>query len=148
MLRPISSIALLFALAVPGYAQTDTVEAWRKEIVVRLNASKRFPMAALGQTGTAKVGFVLDRTGKLVSSWLLESSGVPAFDEESRAIVTRAQPYPVPPSDLGEGGLKLSVPMTYKQRHPNTSADIGKMREILQGEAQVESRMRSICRGC
>ena len=54
------------------------------------------------------------------------------------------------PPDLGEDGLKLFAPMIYSKlpRHPDTSADIGKIREILQGETQVESRMRIICRGC
>ena len=150
MLRSIGLIALLFALTVPGYARTDAVAAWRKEIVVRLSASKRFPAQAFGQAGTVVVGFVLDRNGKLVSSWLHESSGVPAFDEESLAVVKRAEPFPAPPPDLGEDGLKLFAPMIYSKlpRHPDTSADIGKIREILQGETQVESRMRSICRGC
>lgn len=150
MFRSISLMAVLFALATPLHAQTSTAEAWRKEIAVRLSGGKRFPIAALGQTGTAIVEFVLDRNGKVVSSWLRESSGVPAIDEESLALIKRVQPFPAPPPDLDESGLRLSVPMVYRSfgRHPDGSADIGKMRDILQGEAQVQSKMRSICRGC
>ena len=87
MLRRISLIALLIAIAMPSYAQIDTGEEWRKQIVIRLSASKRFPLEARGQTGTAQVGFVLDRQGRLVSHWLEESTGNHTLDVESLAIV-------------------------------------------------------------
>lgn len=151
MLRWISLIALLAAMTTPGYAQTNTVEEWRKQVVIRLNGSKRFPVAALGQGGTTKVSFILDREGKLVSHWLEESSGVPVFDEESLALVQRAQPFPAPPPDLDEDGLKMTAPLIFAarpMRHHDTSPEIGKIREILQSEAQVDTKMRSICRGC
>lgn len=88
-----------------------------------------------------------------MASWYLRGcTKAPAFRHsmKSLAVVKRAEPFPAPPPDLGEDGLKLFAPMIYSKlpRHPDTSADIGKIREILQGETQVESRMRSICRGC
>jgi protein TonB len=151
MLRRISLTALLVAIAVPAYAQTNTGGEWHKQVVLRLNGSKRFPVAALGQSGTARVSFIVDRNGKLVSHWLEESSGVPAFDEESLALVERAQPFPAPPPDLDESGLTMTAPLIFGaryMRHHDTSVDISKIREISHGEAQVESKMRSICRGC
>src|SRR5882724_8024702 len=97
MLRRIACVALFVAIAMPSYAQTDIAGEWRKQISIRLSSSKRFPLGALGQRGTTKVGFIVDRNGKLVSRWLEESTGIAALDEESLAIVERAQPFPIPP---------------------------------------------------
>ena len=114
MLRWISLIAVLIAFSMPVKAQTDTPEEWRKQIVIRLSSSsKRFPPEALGQAGTAKVGFVLDRHGRLVSHWLMESTGNRALDEESLAFVERTQPFPIPPADLEEHRLTLAVPIIF-----------------------------------
>jgi protein TonB len=148
MLRRISLIALLITSAMPGYAQPHTVEEWRKEIVIRLSANKRFPLEALGQSGTAKVGFMLDRRGRLVSHWLEESTGSHELDVESLAIVERAQPFPMPPPELDEAHLRMSAPFVFAARPRDSSPDIGKIREFFQGEAQVDTKMRSICRGC
>jgi protein TonB len=151
MLRRISLTALLITIAMPGYTQTDTGAEWRKQIVIRLSASKRFPLEARGQAGTAQVGFVLDRQGRLVSYWLEESTGSQPLDLESLAIVERAQPFPIPPPELDETHLRMSAPFFFAARpahHLRDSPDIGKIREILQGETQVDTKMRSICRGC
>jgi periplasmic protein TonB len=113
MLRWISLIAVLIAFSTPVKAQNDPPEEWRKQIVIRLSSSKRFPPEALGQAGTTKVGFVLDRYGRLVSHWLMESTGNRALDEESLAIVERAQPFPIPPPDLEEHRLTLAVPIIF-----------------------------------
>jgi periplasmic protein TonB len=129
MLRRIGLIALLIAIVMPGSAKADAVDEWLEQIVLRLASNKRFPPGALGQTGTAKVGFVLDRNGKLVSRWLEESTGIPALDEESLAIVERAQPFPIPPPDLDENRLKLIAPLIFAARFPrrDTSPDVGKV---------------------
>ena len=151
MLRRISLIAVLITIATPCLAQSETVKEWGKEISARLENSKRFPRAALGQTGTAKVGFVLDRRGRLVSHWLEESTGSQPLDVESLAIIERAQPFPTPPSELDETHLRISAPFVFAARpahHLRDSPDIGKIREIFEGEAQVDTKMRSICRGC
>ena len=95
--------------------------------------------------------FVLDRRGRLVSHWLEESTGSEPLDVESLAIVERAQPFPIPPSELDETHLRMSAPFVFAARpahHLRDSPDIGKIREIFEGEAQVDTKMRSICRGC
>ena len=114
MLRRISLIALLITIAMPGYTQTETGAEWRKQIVIRLSASKRFPLEAKGQAGTAQVGFVLDRQGRLVSHWLEESTGSQPLDLESLAIVERAQPFPIPPLELDETHLRMSAPILFR----------------------------------
>ena len=125
-----------------GMAQTDRHPVKRHQTL---------SAGALGQTGTAKVGFVLDRRGRLVSHWLEESTGSEPLDVESLAIVERAQPFPIPPSELDETHLRMSAPFVFAARpahHLRDSPDIGKIREIFEGEAQVDTKMRSICRGC
>jgi len=138
MLRRISLIALLIVIAMPGLAKADTVEEWRKQIATRLESNKRFPPAALDQRGTAKVSFVLDRNGKLVSHWLMESAGSRALDEESLAIIERAQPFPIPPPNLKEDQLRLAIGFIFATR-PGAWE---------QEEAKLKAKVQSICRGC
>jgi len=70
------------------YAQTDDVGEWQRQISIRLAGQKRFPPGARGQGGTARVAFTIDRSGKLVSDQLLESTGFPVLDAEAIAMVT------------------------------------------------------------
>jgi protein TonB len=141
MLRRIGLIALLIAM--PGLAKADTVEEWRKQMAIRLNSNKGFTPMTPGQSGTVKVGFVIDRTGKLVSNWLAESTGIPALDERALAIVDRSQPFPVPPPELDDERLSLIVPFVFSARPAP-----GTYHTLEQENAAVNAKMRSICRGC
>jgi|SRR5882724_7917171 len=143
MLHRIACIVLSIAIAVPGYAQTNNIEEWRKQMVIRLTSNKGFTPMAPGQGGTVKVGFVIDRTGKLVSNWLAESTGIAALDEQALAIVERSQPFPVPPPELDDDRLSLIVPVVF--RHWPAS---GPYHTLEQENAAVNAKMRSICRGC
>jgi len=143
MLRRIVCIVLLIATAVPGYAQTNNIEEWRKQMVIRLNSNKGFLPMAPGQSGTVKVGFVIDRTGKLVSNWLAESTGNPAIDARALAIVERSQPFPVQPPELDDDRLSLIVPFIFQARPAS-----GAYHTIEQEDAAVNAKMRNICRGC
>jgi protein TonB len=140
----VGCLGFLIAMAVPCHAETDAVDAWKKQIVTRLNASKRFPPEAMGQSGTAKVAFVLDRSGKLISKELAESSGFPALDSAALAMVDRAQPFPVPPSEMEDGRLRLVLPVIFGGRSPSQVPTI----DISKEEALVNAKMRAICRGC
>ena len=144
MSRRISLIALLIVFAMPGLAKADTVEEWRKQISTRLESNKRFPPAARDQRGTAKVGFVLDRNGRLVSHWLVESAGSRALDEESLAIIERTQPFPIPPPDLKEDQLELAIAFVFATR-PGLSDRPGPWE---QEEARLRAKVQTICRGC
>ena len=105
----------------PGLAKADTVKEWRKQIATRLESNRRFPPAAVGQRGTAKVSFVLDRSGRLVSHWLAESAGNRALDEESLAIIERAQPFPMPPPNLKEDQLRFAIAFVFDSARPRNS---------------------------
>jgi len=143
MLRRIGLIALHIAIAMPGLAKADAVEEWRKQMAIRLNSNKGFTPMTPGQSGTVKVGFVIDRTGKLVSNWLAESTGIPALDERALAIVERSQPFPVPPPELDDDRLSLIVPFDFQTRPAP-----GTYHALEQENAAVSAKMRGICRGC
>jgi TonB family protein len=64
-----------------------------------LERAKHYPKSAKqrGAKGVAVIGFVLDGFGRVASVSLLRSSGEPALDAESAALVNRAAPFPPPP---------------------------------------------------
>jgi protein TonB len=144
MLRRIGLIALLMGVSLTVHAETDDIKEWHKQIHILLKSNTRYPPLAAGQMGTAKVGFVLDRQGKLVSHWLAGSTGNRALDEESLAILERAQSFPMPPPDLKEDHLRLAIEFDYRLR-PGLSEQSGSWE---QEQARLRSKVNSICRGC
>ena len=141
MLLRASFVSLLIALSWHCPARADSIDDWHKQIAVRLNANRRLPPEARGQSGTVKVGFVIDRAGNLVSIWLAENTGIQALDETALAIVEHAQPFPMPPEGLDEDQLRLTVPFVFLSRPPWSG-------ESLWEDTAVKAKMRSICRGC
>ena len=144
MLRRIGLIALLMVVSLPVHAETDDIKEWHKQIRTQLMSNTHFPPAARGQTGTAKVGFVLDRQGKPVSHWLAESTGNRVLDEESLAVLERTESFPMPPPGLKEDHLTLAIPFDYRPR-PGLSEQSGSWE---QEQARLRSKVNSICRGC
>lgn len=142
MWRRAGLLCLLIALALPCRAETDAVGEWKRQIVVRLNASRSFPLQAMGQSGTTKVRFVLDRSGKLISNELLQSSGLKPFDLEALAIVDRAQPFPVPPPEIDDDRLKFVVPMDFDGKVGMSPLDIRRTIEIGKQEARMKAMLR------
>jgi protein TonB len=145
MLRRIGFVALLMVVSLPVNAETDDIKEWHKQIHTQLKSNTRFPPAARGQTGTAKVGFVLDRQGKLVSHWLAESTGNRVLDEESLAILERTQSFPMPPPDLKEDHLTLAIPFDYRPRRGLSGQESGLWD---QEQARLRAKVDSVCRGC
>ncbi len=80
-----------------------------------LNKYKRYPRRAqkLGQQGTVKIRFTIDRTGKVLSSHLLRSSGSELLDREVRSLVYRASPMPPIPKTLARAKLTVTVPIRF-----------------------------------
>ncbi|WP_244423155.1 TonB family protein [Bradyrhizobium sp. ORS 375] len=91
-------------------------DSWNKSIGIRLTAQRRYPPHAGSQGGTTKVLFRIDRSGRLISVALVESTGDPALDKEALTIVERAQPFPPPPPDLDDDGIDLRVPFIFPPR--------------------------------
>jgi len=145
MLRRIGLTALLVIVSLPVHAETDDLKEWHRQIVFQLQSNRRFPRLAMGETGIAKVGFVLDRQGNLVSYWLEESTGNRTLDEESLAILERAKPFPIPPPGLKEDRMTFTIPITFRSRPGLSGQESGLWDEE---QARLRAKVNNICRGC
>lgn len=56
--------------------------------------------------------------GRVVTSRIAQSSGYAALDEETLALIKRAQPFPRPPADVSEEQLSFVVPIRYAASAP------------------------------
>jgi protein TonB len=89
---------------------------WRNQIVTILERNKRYPSdaRARGEHGVARLAFSIDGAGHLISSRIVASSGSAALDQETLALVQRAQPFPPPPPELV--GAEMTVPVNFSIR--------------------------------
>jgi periplasmic protein TonB len=115
----VAGIGLLIVIAPPCVAQsratTEAEREWWKQISTQLINEKRFPPAAKGQTGDARVRFTVDRKGRLLSYELVQSTGSPMLDAEAIAMVRRAAPFPPPPQQQGHERLTFILPIAFRQ---------------------------------
>jgi protein TonB len=90
--------------------------SWQKSIVLHLNKHKRFPSEARrkGQEGIANVSFAIDRSGKVISAHLDQSSGSTLLDAEALSVLERASPFPPPPDDVPHLTIRMSLPVQFK----------------------------------
>jgi protein TonB len=61
----------------------------------------------------AQLAFSIDREGHVLSSRIVTSSGSVALEEETLALVQRAQPFPAPPPEGSDSEIKFTVPVRY-----------------------------------
>jgi periplasmic protein TonB len=93
---------------------TVSTASWRGSLIAHLNRYKRFPGGA--NPGTVQVAFTIDRSGNVLSSRVVGSSGDSALDAEAAAMIRRASPVPAPPAGVGGGGaISLSVPIRFSR---------------------------------
>lgn len=114
---PLLAALLGLLTAFPALAQTDTptesVKAWKARLAAHVASNRYFPAEGLGQTGRAKVAFVIDRSGRLISRALAESTGSRALDDAALMIIARAEPFPAPPSELNDESFSFTVPIIF-----------------------------------
>lgn len=80
-----------------------------------LHAHKRYPRRARLRMmrGEAVIGFVLDRSGRVVSYELRRSTGHGVLDREVLAMIRRASPMPSFPPDMNKERMDFSVPVRF-----------------------------------
>lgn len=66
-----------------------------------------------GATGTAVVAFTINRSGGVVSSRLVRSSGDPVLDAKAVSTPRSASPVPAPPPDVAGSTIVLELPIRY-----------------------------------
>jgi protein TonB len=89
--------------------------SWKRKIALHLQRNKRYPQAAQAKRehGIVRVSFMIDRLGHVVSSTLIQSSGSAALDRETLELLQRAQPLPLPPSDVPGSQFAFNVPVRF-----------------------------------
>jgi protein TonB len=105
----------------PGLAGSGSSTArpsWNSRILAHLQRHKRYPAEAQarGESGVARLSFVIDRGGHVLSSHLAGSSGYASLDRETAALILRAQPLPPAPPELAGARFSFSVPIRYSMR--------------------------------
>lgn len=101
-------------IAAPAPVSGAAMASWRGSLIAHLNRHKRFPAGAHG-TGAASVAFTIDRSGRVLSSSLVRSSGDTALDGEAVAMMRRASPVPQPPDGVGGRTISLAVPVRFNR---------------------------------
>jgi periplasmic protein TonB len=90
------------------------IASWERLLVAQLERHKRYPAAGGGKVGEARLAFSIDRSGQVVASRIVHSSGSEALDQEALALIKRAAPLPPPPAGLPEERLSFVVPVRYR----------------------------------
>jgi protein TonB len=103
--------------AMAGASRAASV-SYNQLIAAQLQRYKQYPSAskAANEQGSARISFTLDRNGRLLSSRLTKSSGHPALDAETLAVVRRAQPFPPFPSEKIGNSDSFDVPIGFYLR--------------------------------
>ena len=101
-----------------AHASKAEVDSWYGHIVTQLERNKSYPLAARqhGEKGVVELAFSIDRNGHVISSRIVKSSGYATLDQETIATVRRAQPFPVPPTDLDGEKFDFTVPVKFNIR--------------------------------
>ena len=104
----------------PPQAKTlpSSVTRWQSLLAAHIERFKRYPSEARsrGEQGIAKVAFTIDHEGRLLSSRIVQSSGSATLDEETLAMLARAQPMPKPPDNVFDSELSFNVPVRFNFR--------------------------------
>jgi len=98
-------------------AHGDGRAGYLGELLAQLNRFKQYPPQAKAAhiEGVVMLHFVLDRSGRLLSAEIAQSSGRPALDREALALIARAQPLPPMPAEMGPT-LDAVVPINFSLR--------------------------------
>ncbi len=104
--------------AASGAAAAAAAASYRSMLASHLQRFKQYPSAsrAAGEQGVATLSFTVSRSGQVLSSRLGRSSGHPALDAETMALIRRAQPLPAFPSDMPQASMSFNVPISYSMR--------------------------------
>lgn len=103
------------ASAVSAPRPSNAVPNWQSALLARLEQFKRYPNLAQfrHQQGVVQLRFTMDRQGHVLSAQIAKSSGYDSLDDETLALIHRAEPLPPPPADVPGATLSLTVPVQF-----------------------------------
>lgn len=118
---PAEALAPRPAAPAPGRVMrpsTAEVSSWQRSLAAHLERYKRYPpqAQARGENGIVNLVFSIDRQGHVVNSHILHGSGSQILDEETLAMLKRAEPLPRPPSNIADNQLSFVVPVRYNAK--------------------------------
>jgi len=87
---------------------------WQKELVAHFDRHKRYPAGHPARATEIVMSFELDRTGHVLSSRVVRSSGDPLFDDAALAMLKRSDPVPAPPPLVADEGLTFTLPVIFR----------------------------------
>ncbi|WAC47992.1 energy transducer TonB [Asticcacaulis sp. SL142] len=89
--------------------------AYLARVRAYVESHKVYPRGAkrLRQEGVVTVSFTIDREGRLLSSRIVKSSGIAAFDQEALEVLKRAEPMPKPPKDVIGNRLEMITQLEF-----------------------------------
>jgi protein TonB len=101
--------------ATTGATSAAALASYNQRVAAHLQRFKQYPSGAraAGEQGTSRLSFTLGRSGQVMGSRLAGSSGHPALDGETLAMVRRAQPFPPMPPELKQGSMSFSIPVQF-----------------------------------
>ena len=135
----IASLLIVFLVAMPCRAQPDpAVREWQRKIVEQVRTHLHAPHGFSDRTGEAWVNLEIDRAGRLKSTKLVRSTGIPELDTAALAAIEAAQPFPPPPED---NDSLLKIPAAIVFTGPMTG-------DINSSEEKLKAQLKEICRGC
>jgi protein TonB len=90
--------------------------SYQDMVATLLARAKRYPERALKRrmTGEGTIRIEISSDGSLSDFEIVRSTEMPVLDEELRAMVERAAPFPAFPGDLRKNSLALVVPVAFK----------------------------------
>lgn len=105
-----------------GVAHGDAISleqariSYQDMVATLLARAKRYPERALKRrmTGEGSIRLEITPDGSLADFQIIRSTETPVLDEELRAMVERAAPFPAFPSDLRKNRLALVVPVAFR----------------------------------
>jgi protein TonB len=101
-----------------GATSAAALASYNQLVAAHLQRFKQYPSSAraAGEQGTSRLSFTLGRNGQVLGSRLAGSSGHPALDGETLAMVRRAQPFPAMPPELKQASMSFNVPVQFLVR--------------------------------
>ncbi|MDQ8727087.1 energy transducer TonB [Bradyrhizobium sp. LHD-71] len=101
-----------------GASAAAAAASYRSILASHLQRYKQYPSGARAnnEQGTSALTFTVTRNGRVTSSRLARSSGHASLDQETLALIRRAQPLPAFPSDMREASVTFTVPFSFTMR--------------------------------
>jgi len=94
---------------------TKAADLWEARVGAKLARLLRYPLASMSlhERDTVMVHFVIDRSGRVLSSEGVRRKGFPRLDGEAIDLLRRASPLPKPPPEVEGEMIERTVPVDF-----------------------------------